>query len=177
DVSSNGTRGSPDRSIILFPLDSKEITKGPQEPTVSRSSPTGRAGRLQPNRFSRESAARFELVCRGVVSGLQGVGEARDDLTPRPGIRSVRLEFGLSSGRSDSSGVWGELAPMSIDKSLKKAGGLTRARNVLTRAERLAVLQEDERWSPEKGVFNLPKTKYRRLAPGQSGPNRPVEQD
>jgi small basic protein (TIGR04137 family) len=62
---------------------------------------------------------------------------------------------------------------MSLDKSLKKGGSLTRARNVLSRAERLAVLQEDDRWSPASGVFNLPKTKYRRLAPGQSGPKRP----
>jgi small basic protein (TIGR04137 family) len=62
---------------------------------------------------------------------------------------------------------------MSLDKSLKKAGTLARTRNVLTRAERLAVLQEDERWRPEAGVYNLPKTKYRRLAPGQSGPRRP----
>jgi small basic protein (TIGR04137 family) len=62
---------------------------------------------------------------------------------------------------------------MSLDKSLKKGGSLARARNVLSRAERLAVLQEDERWSPASGVFNLPKTKYRRLAPGQSGPKRP----
>jgi small basic protein (TIGR04137 family) len=61
---------------------------------------------------------------------------------------------------------------MSIDKSLKKSGGLTRSRNVLTRAERLAVLQEDERWEASQGVYNLPKTKYRRLAPGQSGPRR-----
>lgn len=62
---------------------------------------------------------------------------------------------------------------MSMDKSLKKGGGLTRARNVLTRAERLALLQEDDRWTPTQGVFNLPKTKYRHLAPGQSGPKRP----
>ncbi|SIN99031.1 Chlam_Verruc_Plancto small basic protein [Singulisphaera sp. GP187] len=62
---------------------------------------------------------------------------------------------------------------MSIDKSLKKGGGLTRTRNVLTRPERLALLQEDERWLPAQGVFNLPKTKFRRLAPGQSGPKRP----
>ncbi len=61
---------------------------------------------------------------------------------------------------------------MSMDKSLKKASGLVRARNVLTRAERLALLQEDERWTPDQGVFNLPKTKSRRLAPGQSGPKR-----
>jgi small basic protein (TIGR04137 family) len=62
---------------------------------------------------------------------------------------------------------------MSMDKSLRKAGGLARARNVLRRAERLALLQEDEKWQPAKGVFNLPKTKFRRLAPGQSGPKRP----
>ncbi len=65
---------------------------------------------------------------------------------------------------------------MSMDQSLKKGGGLTRARNVLTRAERLALLQEDERWTADQGVFNLPKTKYRRLAPGQSGPKRPEAQ-
>ncbi len=61
---------------------------------------------------------------------------------------------------------------MSIDKSLKKANSMGGARNVLTRAERMALLQEDAKWSPEKGVYNLPKTKSRRLAPGQSGPKR-----
>jgi small basic protein (TIGR04137 family) len=66
---------------------------------------------------------------------------------------------------------------MSLDKSLKKGGGLARARNVLSRPERLALLQEDDRWKPENGVFNLPKTKYRRLAPGQSGPKRPETKD
>ena len=65
---------------------------------------------------------------------------------------------------------------MSIDKSLKKAGSMARVRNVLTRPERLVLLQEDEKWTPEKGVFNLPKTKFRRLAPGQSGPKRPATQ-
>jgi small basic protein (TIGR04137 family) len=62
---------------------------------------------------------------------------------------------------------------MSMDKSLKKGGGLARARNVLTRAERLALLQEDEKWTAGQGVYNIPKTKYRRLAVGQSGPKRP----
>ena len=66
---------------------------------------------------------------------------------------------------------------MTLDKSLKKGGTLARARNVLTRAERLAVLQEDERWRPEAGIYNLPKTKFRRLAPGQSGPKRPGTSD
>ena len=62
---------------------------------------------------------------------------------------------------------------MSIDKSLKKGGGLSRTRNVLNRAERLALLQEDDKWTPAAGVYNIPKTKYRHLAPGQSGPLRP----
>jgi small basic protein (TIGR04137 family) len=66
---------------------------------------------------------------------------------------------------------------MSLDKSLKKAGSLARSRNVLSRAERLAVLQEDERWTPEAGVYNLPKTKFRRLAAGQSGPRRPATKE
>ena len=64
---------------------------------------------------------------------------------------------------------------MSMDKSLKKGGALARARNVLKRAERLALLQEDDKWKPEQGVYNIPKTKYRRLAVGQSGPLRPGE--
>ncbi len=62
---------------------------------------------------------------------------------------------------------------MSLDKSLKKASGLTRQRGVLTRPERLALLQEDEKWTPAAGVYNLPKTKSRKLAPGQTGPKRP----
>jgi len=62
---------------------------------------------------------------------------------------------------------------MSMDKSLKKGASLARARNVLSRPERLALLQEDDRWGPAAGIYNLPKTKYRRLAPGQTGPKRP----
>jgi small basic protein (TIGR04137 family) len=61
---------------------------------------------------------------------------------------------------------------MSIDKSLKIGGGMSRVRNVLRRPERLALLQEDGKWSAAKGVYNVPKTKYRKLAPGQSGPKR-----
>ncbi len=62
---------------------------------------------------------------------------------------------------------------MSLDKSLKQGASLARSRNVLSRAERLALLQEDERWTPAAGIYNLPKTKFRRLAPGQTGPKRP----
>lgn len=66
---------------------------------------------------------------------------------------------------------------MSMDKSLKKASGLTRQRNVQTRAERLAILQEDERWTEDKPVYGLPKTRYKEMAAGQSGPKRPGTED
>ncbi len=61
---------------------------------------------------------------------------------------------------------------MSLDKSLKGSSAGGGERNVLTRAERLAILQEDGRWTRKHGVFNVPKTKFRRLAPGVSGPRR-----
>jgi small basic protein (TIGR04137 family) len=66
---------------------------------------------------------------------------------------------------------------MSMDKSLKKASGLSRQRNVQSRAERLAILQEEGRWDQEKPVYGLPKTRYRDLPAGQSGPKRPDSQD
>src|SRR4051794_6671317 len=107
-------------------------------------------------------------------------GEGLSSIFPSPGRgldrgRAVQDMGRWASGPIRSGMPRGSIGAMSIDKSLKKAGGLTRARNVLTRAERLALLQEDDRWSPAKGVYNLPKTKYRRLAPGQSGPRRPAE--
>lgn len=49
---------------------------------------------------------------------------------------------------------------MSIDKSLRRKNTLARSRNVLTRAERIKVLQSDERW-PEGGrsPYGLPKVR------------------
>jgi small basic protein (TIGR04137 family) len=49
---------------------------------------------------------------------------------------------------------------MSIHKSLKVASKLTRARNVLTRYERLLRLKELGKWDETKdSIFHLPKTK------------------
>jgi small basic protein (TIGR04137 family) len=46
---------------------------------------------------------------------------------------------------------------MTIDKSLRIRSGTTRSRNVLTRAERVVKLQENERWQEGDGVLGLPK--------------------
>ena len=48
---------------------------------------------------------------------------------------------------------------MSIDKSLRRKNTLARARNVLTRGERIKVLQDEERWQEGRSPFGLPKVK------------------
>lgn len=55
---------------------------------------------------------------------------------------------------------------MSLDRSLKSASSLVRHRNVLTRAERLEVLKDEERWNDDKPVFGLPKVAHRKQAVG-----------
>ncbi len=56
---------------------------------------------------------------------------------------------------------------MSMDRSLKTGGGLSRHRNVLSRAERLARLKDEERWQEGKSVFGLPKVANRSVKVGK----------
>src|SRR5262245_1694902 len=48
---------------------------------------------------------------------------------------------------------------MSIDKSLRRKNSLVRARNVLTRGERIKTMMDEERWPDARSPFGLPKTK------------------
>ena len=48
---------------------------------------------------------------------------------------------------------------MSIDKSLKIQGKLTRPKNVFKRIERIKMLTEEGRWNPTMSVFGIPKVK------------------
>jgi small basic protein (TIGR04137 family) len=48
---------------------------------------------------------------------------------------------------------------MSIDKSLRRKNQLERSRNVLTRGERILLMQEQERWAEGRSPFGLPKTR------------------
>jgi small basic protein (TIGR04137 family) len=52
---------------------------------------------------------------------------------------------------------------MSLDRSLRSANALVRHRNVLTRAERLEKLAEEEKWNESKSPFGLPKVAHRKL--------------
>ena len=56
---------------------------------------------------------------------------------------------------------------MSIDRSLKVKGALSRHRNVLSRAERIEKLQEEERWSEGDPLTGLPKVSHRKSHAGK----------
>ncbi len=51
---------------------------------------------------------------------------------------------------------------MSIHKSLKVKGTLTRHRNVLTRGERMELLSKTGRWKKGQSIYGLPKTRTRK---------------
>lgn len=53
---------------------------------------------------------------------------------------------------------------MSIHRSLKAANALERHRNVLTRAERIKSLKDQEKWEGTRSVFGLPKIAHRKVA-------------
>lgn len=65
---------------------------------------------------------------------------------------------------------------MSIDRSLKIRGALTRHRNVPTRAERIAQLKEEERWSEEDSVLGLPKVAHRKSHAGRKAKAAPAKE-
>lgn len=56
---------------------------------------------------------------------------------------------------------------MSVDKSLKRKGRLSRSRNVLKRDERIEKLQEDERWPTGKSPFGIPKVRVFKIVAGK----------
>lgn len=56
---------------------------------------------------------------------------------------------------------------MSIDKSLKRKNQLARARSVLTRAERIAILKEDGRFTEGRSPFGLPKVRVLKIGKGK----------
>jgi small basic protein (TIGR04137 family) len=63
---------------------------------------------------------------------------------------------------------------MSIDRSLKVKGALTRHRNVLSRAERIDLLKEEERWSEGDSLLGLPKVAHRKSHAGRKAKDAPA---
>ena len=56
---------------------------------------------------------------------------------------------------------------MSIDRSLRTKSSLERHRNVLSRAERVNLLKDQERWTAEQSVLGLPKIAHRKGKAGK----------
>jgi len=59
---------------------------------------------------------------------------------------------------------------MSLDKSLKSGSALTRHRNVLSRAERIETLADEEKWEDGDSVFGLLKVAHRKVQARKSKP-------
>lgn len=53
---------------------------------------------------------------------------------------------------------------MTMDKSLRIRRGLVRSRSVLTRAERLVRLKDEDRWAEGESPLGLPKVRVFKLA-------------
>ena len=66
---------------------------------------------------------------------------------------------------------------MTIDKSLKRKGRLARIRSVLSRDERIAQMQADERWADGTSPFGLPKLRVIRLVVGKMKKKKAAEGD
>jgi small basic protein (TIGR04137 family) len=56
---------------------------------------------------------------------------------------------------------------MSIDRSLRTKSSLERHRNVLTRAERILKLQDEEKWIEGRRPLGLPKVAHRKARTGK----------
>jgi len=53
-----------------------------------------------------------------------------------------------------------------MDRSLKAKGSLARHRNVLSRAERIKILEGEDRWKTGDRIFGLAKVAHRKTTVG-----------
>ena len=61
-------------------------------------------------------------------------------------------------------GALSEQSKVTIDKSLKIRRGAMSNRNVLTRVERIAKLEETDRWAQGDSVLGLPKVRVQKVS-------------
>ena len=65
---------------------------------------------------------------------------------------------------------------MSIDRSLKIKGKLSRHRNVLSRNERIEALRNEDRWEEGDDVTGLPKVGHRKVSAGSDKKEKAEEE-
>ncbi|MAI33859.1 MAG: small basic protein [Rhodopirellula sp.] len=66
---------------------------------------------------------------------------------------------------------------MTMDSSLKVKAGAIRARNVLTRAERIARLKELDRFNEDKSVVGMPKVRVVKVSLKKKKKVKKAEED
>jgi len=66
---------------------------------------------------------------------------------------------------------------VTIDKSLRTRGHLTRSRNVLKRGERIARLQFEERWQEGQSPLGLPKVRVAKVTVGKKKKKKAKEEE
>tara|TARA_R110002095_G_scaffold181107_4_gene158443 strand:+ start:2483 stop:2683 length:201 start_codon:yes stop_codon:yes gene_type:complete len=66
---------------------------------------------------------------------------------------------------------------VSLDKSLKSKSTLTRARNVLKRAERIEKLKFEDRWADGQCALGLPKVRVEKISVGKKKKKKKDEED
>ncbi len=66
---------------------------------------------------------------------------------------------------------------MTLDKTLKRRGRLSRSRNVLKRDERIAKLREEERWQDGRSPLGLPKVRVLKAASGKKKAKKEKEEE
>ena len=76
---------------------------------------------------------------------------------------SYRLLFGVSK--------------VTIDKSLRRKGRLSRSRNVLKRAERIERLELEERWKDDQSPLGLPKVRVLKQTVGRKKKKKAKDED
>ncbi len=66
---------------------------------------------------------------------------------------------------------------MTIDKSLRRKGRLTRSRNVLKREERILQLKAQDRWEEGQSPLGLPKVRVIKTVVGKKKKKKTKEED
>jgi len=66
---------------------------------------------------------------------------------------------------------------MTIDSSLKRKGTLARARNVLKRHERIAVLKGEDRFGENQSPIGLPKVRIVKSTVGKKKKEKKAEEE
>lgn len=66
---------------------------------------------------------------------------------------------------------------MSVHRSLVSSSGLRRGRNVLSRAERIFKLKENDSWQEGDSIFGLPKVKGETIIKKSKGKKKKKDEE